>query len=119
MLADSQESFHAQLHEPHELFCIRFASHDINHFLAELERRIFEFEIAAWRNVENEPEVDVYNVPFVVHQNVSVVAILNLEDVGDDGIGCHTLYKIAAGGLEGETVFGAIPNLKDEQIKLD
>ena len=50
----------------------------------------------------------MYDVPLLVHENVAVVTVLDLKNVGDDGVGSHALDEVTAGGLEGEAVLWAV-----------
>ena len=61
------------------------AVHDFQVFFRELERARFKV-YAAGRRGEHEIEVDVYQVSIVVQQNIAVVTILYLQQVGKDGI---------------------------------
>ncbi len=54
------------------------ASQDLNHLCSQLEWRLFEFNAFAWGIGEQETEIDMHNVAFNVHHNVTVVAILDL-----------------------------------------
>ena len=67
---------------------VRAAVHTTKHLDVlewELERRGLEADVAR-RVREHEPEVDVREVPVTVKQDVAVVAVFDLEEVGDDGV---------------------------------
>jgi hypothetical protein len=48
------------------------------------------------------------NVPFGVNHDVSVMPVLDLEDVARDRVGCHGLDEIEPGLLEGDRVDPAV-----------
>ena len=79
------------------------SAHDVDHLVRQFERVWFEAH-AAGSDVEQEAEVDVHDVSFAVKHNVAVVAIADLENVADDGVGCHGLDKVEAGLLERDAV---------------
>lgn len=58
---------------------------------------------------------DVNDMPFSVDHDVSVVTILDLEDVAGDGVGGHTLDEVHSSLLEGNRVDGSV--LVDEEAE--
>ena len=79
----------------------------------QLELRLLELEVAGGRDVENEAEVDVDEVAEIIDQNVSIVSVLDLQHVGDDGVGGHRLDEVLLGDLE---EFGGSAELTRRQI---
>ena len=82
MLACSVEALPEQLPE----LAVRRAvepAEDLDVLERELERGGLEADVAG-RVGEHEPEVDVDEVPVAVEEDVAVVSILDLEEVGDN-----------------------------------
>lgn len=63
----------------------RGALHDVDVFLRELERSAFEPQ-AAWAVANHEAKVDMYDVALIVQQNVSVVAVLDLQKIANQRV---------------------------------
>ena len=51
----------------------------LRHLMAQLERGALEAHVAAGRDLQDEPEVDVHQVPPPVQQDVAVVPVLGLQ----------------------------------------
>lgn len=49
--------------------------------MTQLEGGGFEAQVAAWRDFEDESEVDVNQVPRGVDQNISVVPVFGLKQI--------------------------------------
>lgn len=65
-----------------------------------------EPKIVGRRNVQDEPEVYVNQEAFLfINKNVSIMTILDLEDIGNHWIGCLRPDKIFPCLLEPETMF--------------
>lgn len=107
VLSGSQKGLDAELLEPPVRLRVCGATHDRNHFLCQLERSTLKLD-ATRGNVEAETKVDVQNMTCVINHNVSVVTILELKEVGDDAVGCHTLDKVVAGFLESNGILAAV-----------
>ncbi|KAJ8525159.1 hypothetical protein ON010_g15956 [Phytophthora cinnamomi] len=70
-------------------------AHQLNELVRELERCPLEVPVAARAVGEQEAKVDVDHMTVRVHQDVAVVAILDLENVADDRIGCKAFDKVS------------------------
>lgn len=66
-------------------------------------------------DVEQETEVDVDDVSLAVDHNVSVVTVLDLEDVAGDGVGGHGLDEVHARLLKWDCVDTTV--LVDEEAE--
>ena len=66
----------------------------------EFELGLLELHVAARRNVEDEAEIDVDEVAEVVDEDVAVVPVLDLEQVGNDRVRRHRLDEVPLGDLE-------------------
>lgn len=76
------------------------------HLFCQLEMRSFEPKIVSWRNVQDKPKIDVDEESFLlVDKNVSIMAILDLEDIGNNRIGSLRPDEILPCLLEPEAVF--------------
>ena len=68
--------------------------------------RSFKPKIVSWGNVQNKPEIDVDEESFLfVDKDVSIMAILDLEDIGNNRIGSLRPDEILPCLLEPEAVF--------------
>lgn len=68
--------------------------------------RSFETKIVGWRNVQDEPKVYVHEESFLfIDKNVSIMTILDLENIGNNWIGCLRPDEILPCLLEPETMF--------------
>ena len=74
-----------------------------------------DWETYTWPDVEKEAEVNVDDMTFAVDHDVSVVSVLDLEDVASDGVGGHGLDEVEASTLEGDRVLPAV--LGDEEVE--
>lgn len=54
--------------------------------MAELERRRLKAQVAPGRDAQDEPEVDVDEVPVPRDHDVSVVSVLGVQEVAGDGV---------------------------------
>ena len=54
-------------------------------------------------------------VTLAIDHNVSVMSILDLQDVACDGIGCHRLNEVEASPLEFDGIFSAV--LRNEEVQ--
>ena len=90
------------LKQPPEL-PIRIRLHPAEHLDVlerELERCSLEPDVAR-RVREHEPEVDVDEVPVAIEENVAVVSVLDLEEVGDDRVAwCLGLSSCCGGSSQ-------------------
>ena len=77
------------------------ATKDLDHFRRQLEGCLLEFDSFARSVREEKSEVNVHDVPLDIDENVSVVSVLDLEDVAQEGIGCKRLHKVVSGLFEG------------------
>lgn len=82
VLSGDQEALDHQVHVQFEWLAVDFAPHDLDHLLGQLEVCSFEPQVAGWRYIKNEAEVNVYDIAFLfVYQNVSVVPVFYLQNV--------------------------------------
>lgn len=83
-----QEPSDAQLDEPFKLRRRPLSPRveQLAHLVAELERRSLETQVAAGRDAEDEPKVDVDEVPVPGDHDVAVVSVLGVEQVAGDGV---------------------------------
>lgn len=107
VLAAGEEGLYAELLKGLEALVVGRAAHDGHHLAGELEGGALELD-AAGRNVEAEAKVNVEDVAGVVNHDVAVVAVFELQQEGDDGVGGHGFDKVAAGLLEAEGVLVAV-----------
>mmetsp|Transcript_27462 Transcript_27462/g.47406 ORF Transcript_27462/g.47406 Transcript_27462/m.47406 type:complete len:345 (+) Transcript_27462:427-1461(+) len=98
----------AQVHEVAKVLGVRATAHDLDHLLGELERSALKPEVAPRRDVEDEPEVDVYDVAIFIDEDVAVVAVLDLQDEADHRVGGHGQDEVAPRPLEIDGVLVAI-----------
>lgn len=54
---------------------------ELSHFMAELESCGLEPEIPSWRDLQDEPKVDVYKVAHCIHKNIAIVPIFGLKQI--------------------------------------
>ena len=95
VLATGEESLRAALHEPLEGLGLDTAEH-FDHLIGELEGRSLKPKVASGRDVKDEAKVNVHDVTIVVDQHVSVVAILDLQDVRHHAVRRHTAQIVVA-----------------------
>ena len=57
------------------------AAHQVHHFVGKFEGRGLEGEVSPRRAEEEEPEVDVHDVPRGIEEDVAVVPVLELQQV--------------------------------------
>lgn len=101
VLPGDKKSFNHQIHVQLERFAINFPTHNLNHLLSQLEVCPFESQIACWRDIKNKPEVDMHNVPFLfIDQDVAIVSVLDLQNVGNYRICCLRFYEVLSCFLE-------------------
>ena len=98
MLSRRVEPFPEQLLELSERFSIHTAHH-FNVFRRKFERSRFEANVAR-RIGEHESEVDMDKVALPIEQDVAVMTIFDLQEVGDEGIACEGLCKIPLSTLK-------------------
>lgn len=83
VLSGNQEAFNNQVHVQLKWLTVDLAPHDFDHLLGELEVCSFESQVARWRYIKNEAEVNVDDITFFfVYQNVPVMPVLYLQNVG-------------------------------------
>lgn len=58
----------------------------------------------SWGDAEDKPEVDVHDVALIVDKDIAVVAILNLQDVRKDAVGCQRLCELPLGLVHLESI---------------
>ena len=97
--SDHHVGLDAELHEPFELRSLHLASHDINELLGELHVGL-EGHVAPGAALEHEAEVDVYDVALLVHHDVPVVSVLDLQKELEDAVGRHGCDEVSPGSLE-------------------
>lgn len=86
--AGNQEALNHQVHVQLERLAVDLASHDLYHFFSQLEVRSLKAEVVGWRDVEDEPKVYMDEVSLLlVDQDIAVMPVLDLQDVGDNGVG--------------------------------
>lgn len=61
-------------------------SHNVDEFLGQLEIGTLETHVFARGPIENETEIDVDDVTPIIYHDVSIVSVLNLQDVADNGV---------------------------------
>ena len=62
--------------------------------MCELEWSAFKLKSFAWCIAQQEPEVDVENMPFDVNQDVLVVPVFDLKDVADKTVSAKRVCKV-------------------------
>ena len=62
----------------------------------EFERGSFESDISR-RVGKHETKIDVDEVSVAVEEDVAVVSVFDLEEVGDEGVACERFGKVALG----------------------
>ena len=62
---------------------------------------------------------DMYNMAFAVNHDVSIVSVLDLENVAHDRVRRHRLYEVKTSLLELDGVFAAILRHKEVQQVVD
>ena len=105
--ARRQKGFDAEFLEPNVGLGGRGSAHDGDHLGGEFEGGALESD-ASGRDVEAEAKVDVQDVARVVDHDVSVMAVFELEEVRNDGIGGHAFHEIVAGFLKAGGCLGAV-----------
>jgi hypothetical protein len=88
-------------------------SHQVHHLRSELERSRFEPDIAARGGAQDEPKVDMDDVTKSVQENVSVVAILDLQEIANDAIARQGADEVLSGDPKGWSVLIAKENFKE------
>lgn len=51
----------------------------LGHLVTELECSTFKAHVGPWANLQDEPKIDVDQVPLRVHEDVAVVAVFRLR----------------------------------------
>mmetsp|Transcript_3956 Transcript_3956/g.16496 ORF Transcript_3956/g.16496 Transcript_3956/m.16496 type:complete len:215 (-) Transcript_3956:1146-1790(-) len=102
------------LHEPDERLRGCGASQDVDHLGRDFECGLFEAQVAARRDAEEESKIDVNQMPCPVNENVSVVPILDPERVANHRVGGHGALKVALRRLERCLVRPPVP--RSEQV---
>ena len=97
--SDHHVGLDTELQEPAELRSIHLASHDIDKLLGQLHVWL-EPNVAPRAALEHEAEVDVYDVALLVHHDVPVVSVLDLQQELEDAVGGHTGDEVPPGSLE-------------------
>lgn len=69
------------------------ASEYIHIFFRQLEGHGLKVEVT-WAVAEHEAEVDMHHVTNRVQQNVSIVAIFDLQDIAQQGVASHRPHEI-------------------------
>ena len=100
MLSHGQEALNDFGDEEFVSFGFGISAQNVNKFLGQLKVRRLEAHIFSWRPVEDETEIDVDEVPVFVDHDVSVMSILDLQDIADDAVSCQTFCKVESGFLE-------------------
>lgn len=72
--------------------------HQFHIVLGELEGRLLEIE-PAWRVGDHETEVDVHNMPHIVHQYIVIVPVLDLEQVLEQRVAGQAVGEVGDGSL--------------------
>jgi len=113
--SQSEECFDGQMLE-HGVTLRVSAAHENHHLVSKFEGVWFEF-YASRPYVKQEPEIDVDYVTLSVNHDVSVMPILDLEDVTGDRVRSHRLNEVQPGLLEGDRMLSTIfPDEEIEQI---
>ena len=81
--------------------------------MSKLEGIWFKLD-SSWTNIEKETKVDVRDSTFAIDHNVTIVTILDLQDVAKNAVGSHGLDEIASRSLECNS-FGW-PKLEKEEF---
>lgn len=97
MSSQSHESLDHQLLELIEEFASLATKH-VDVLLSQLEGHRLKVEVA-WAVREHEAKVDVHHVASRVKQDVSVVPVLDLQDVAQERIPYHGSHEVLLGGL--------------------
>ena len=72
----------------------------LNDFCSQLEWCLFEFYSLSWSVRKEESEVDMHDVTLDIDKNISVVSVLDLENVAQERISCKRLNKVVASLFE-------------------
>lgn len=100
VIPNSQKCLDGQVYIVLKGLTILWSAHDLYHLKGEFEVGWFELHVVCRRDVKDEPEVDVDEVPLLTDQYVPIVPIFDLQDVADDTIGSLALDEILPGHLE-------------------
>lgn len=115
ILPGDKESFDHQIHVQLERLAINLPTHNLNHLLSQLEVCPFESQIACWRYVKNKPEVDMHYVSFLfVDEDIAIVSVLDLQNVGNYRISCLWFYEVLSCFLESAVMLST--KITDEKL---
>jgi exonuclease VII small subunit len=128
MRSTSQESLDRQFLEPSVSLGLSVTSHNQHHLVGELEGGSLKLDTTR-HNIETETKVNVQNMTLSIVHNVTIVPILELNKVGDDGVGSERLHKVVSGSLEldrilrsvlgGEILVQTVDGLSTQHISRD
>ena len=105
--SDHHVGLDTQLHEPFELRRLHLASHDIDELLGQLHVGL-EGHVTPGAALEHEAEVDVDDVALLVHHDVAVVSVLDLQQELEDAVSRHGGDEVPPGGLESRGGFVSV-----------
>mmetsp|Transcript_6820 Transcript_6820/g.12202 ORF Transcript_6820/g.12202 Transcript_6820/m.12202 type:complete len:209 (+) Transcript_6820:772-1398(+) len=84
------------------------SSHQLNHFVCELEWCLFKFTIPSRRIRQQKPKINVDNVSVRIKKDVAIVSIFQLQHVGNNGVSRHRFHKIAHSSFVARCVRGTV-----------
>eukprot|EP00304_Pavlova_gyrans_P009438 CAMPEP_0206048210 /NCGR_PEP_ID=MMETSP1466-20131121/23461_1 /ASSEMBLY_ACC=CAM_ASM_001126 /TAXON_ID=44452 /ORGANISM="Pavlova gyrans, Strain CCMP608" /LENGTH=321 /DNA_ID=CAMNT_0053423253 /DNA_START=299 /DNA_END=1262 /DNA_ORIENTATION=+ len=112
LLASRQVALHEEVFESPEAGALH-ATHELHVFVGEFEGRRLKAHVAARAVGDQEAKVDVHDVALHVQEDVAVVPVLDLQQVGDDRPRRAALREEREGALEGPAMLRAVHGFKD------
>jgi hypothetical protein len=92
-----------------------WTTQDFHLFHCQLKRCLLKLQTFARGVAKEESKINVHDVAFNVNQNVTIVSILDLEDVAQQRVGSQTLAEVVSGMLE-LSLFGIMAKLLFEVV---
>jgi hypothetical protein len=74
------------------------ATHNIQVFLSEFKGSFFKSNVAR-RVLQEKPKVNMYKMPLAINEDVAVVSILHIKQVGENCITSQTFHEVLLGTL--------------------
>lgn len=109
------EALSEQLHKFAEKIPVE-AAHAVDHFVGEFEGRVFELDSFSGCVAEEEAEVDVDDVAFVVDEDVAVVSVFDLQEVADEGIAGEAGNEVVERLFVFEVLFGSVAEVLQVEV---
>lgn len=92
-----QEASDAELLKQVELVGVSLAGgvQQLRHFMAQLKGSALKAHVGPRADLQDEAEVNVHQAALGVNQDVTIVAVLGLQQVAGNGVSaaCHKLYS--------------------------